>query len=356
MPRHLGAVELGDRRFDGDPPSIRHRVPRVQHQVEHHLLYLARIGVAAAGTGFQPHLHFVVLAHRSSQHRQEVQHRGVEVDRPGMQHLLPAERQQLPGDVRRPARRFHYLVDVGRAGIALIQALEQEVAEAQDCGHHVVHFVGHTTGQPPRGLHPLGPPQLLVHPPPLGDVRRRDAHPHSALTIHHDRRERHLERGARAVPLHRRALDGYPLARHRNVERRALQQLQLSRPAPHAHPPAAEFLRPRRRRVVKPNPSLHIKQDQRLPRAFEDRPEVSLRAPERRLGPLLLSPGPLPLHGRKHCRPDPRQVALEQVIGGTRLHALDRGLLVDRAGDNDERHRRRPGPGQLQSTHSIELG
>ncbi len=39
-----------------------------------------------------------------------------------------------------------------------------------------------------------------------------------------------------------------------------------------------------------------------------------------------------PLDGRA----DPRQVALEEVVGGARFHAADRGLLVDRAGDDEE--------------------
>src|SRR5207302_1781426 len=46
---HVALVELDVLRFDGDPATPRHRVARVQHQVEQYLLELAWIRLDAGG-------------------------------------------------------------------------------------------------------------------------------------------------------------------------------------------------------------------------------------------------------------------------------------------------------------------
>ena len=48
-------------------------------------------------------------------------------------------------------------------------------------------------------------------------------------------------------------------------------------------------------------------------------------------------------------RADPGQVALEQIVGGAGLHAADGRLLVDRAGDDQERRRSGPAPGPARA-------
>ena len=62
-------------------------------------------------------------------------------------------------------------LDLGRgAGRPASRLAEQELAEADDPGHHVVDLVGHAARQAAGRLHPLRPPELLLDPLPLGDV------------------------------------------------------------------------------------------------------------------------------------------------------------------------------------------
>ena len=70
----------------------------------------------------------------------------------------------------------------------------------------------------------------------------------------------------------------------------------------------------------------------------------------------LLGVSPLPLQGRLDGGPDSGQVALEEVVGGARLHAADRSLLVDRPGDDQEGDGGNPLPGQGERGHAVEPG
>ncbi len=92
--------------------------------------------------------------------------------------LLAGEGEELAGDVRGPGAGPDDLLDLGAAGVVLLQAPEQKLAEPDDAGHHVVDLVRHAAGEPARRLHPLGPAQLLLHPFALGDVPVDPPHHH----------------------------------------------------------------------------------------------------------------------------------------------------------------------------------
>ena len=55
-------------------------------------------------------------------------------------------------------------------------------------------------------------------------------------------------------------------------------------------------------------------------------------------------------------RTDPGEIALQEVIGGARLHATDRGLLVHRPGDDQEGDTGGALPGQRERGHAVEAG
>ena len=88
--------------------------------------------------------------------------------------LLPAETQKLPGQVHGPLGRLADLVGIGPPGIVPLQRGQQEIAESHDDHHHVVEVVGHPARQPSDRLHLLGLPNLLLGPPPLGEVLHVD--------------------------------------------------------------------------------------------------------------------------------------------------------------------------------------
>src|SRR5690606_40851769 len=100
------------------------------------------------------------------------------------------------------------------------------------------------------------------------------------------------------------------------------------------------FEPPRGGAVERECPAFAVDADQMLARALEDRPQVRLRSPKRRLSLELLPAGSRTLQRRPYGGADPCEAALQQVVGGAGLHATDCSLLVDRAGYDDERSRR----------------
>ena len=73
--------------------------------------------------------------------------------------------------------RLDDLGDLGPARVGGLQAAHQELAESDDAGHHVVDLVRHAARQAPGGLHPLRPPELLLHSLALGHVAIDAAEP-----------------------------------------------------------------------------------------------------------------------------------------------------------------------------------
>src|ERR687897_821432 len=64
--------------------------------------------------------------------------------------------------------------------------------------------------------------------------------------------------------------------------------------------------------------------------------------------------GPRALERRLNGGADACQIALEEIVGGSSLHAADSGLFIDGAGDNQEGGARRAFPRQRQRSHAIE--
>ena len=91
--------------FDDQLAAVRHGVARIDRQVEDHLLDLTRIDLdrieLRIEDGREPH----ILSNQPFQHPFGGRHLAVEVDHPGRQNLLAAERQKLRVKVaaRRPA-------------------------------------------------------------------------------------------------------------------------------------------------------------------------------------------------------------------------------------------------------------
>ncbi len=84
--------------------------------------------------------------------------------------LLPAEAEELPGELLRPVRRLPDLFRVGPPGIVRLQRRQEEVAEAEDDHHHVVEVVRHAAGEPAHRFHLLRLAHLLFGTLPLGEI------------------------------------------------------------------------------------------------------------------------------------------------------------------------------------------
>ena len=67
-----------------------------------------------------------VLAEQAPEHLLHAEHELPEVDDPGLEHLLAAERQQLSSELGRPLARPPNFFDVGARGIAGLQLVANE--------------------------------------------------------------------------------------------------------------------------------------------------------------------------------------------------------------------------------------
>ena len=86
------------------------------------------------------------------------------------EHLLPAEHQQLPGQLGRPLGALLHQVQLGPGRVSRRQFLPGEVQVAQHRLQDVVEIVGDAPGQLAHRLQLLGLAQLVLQLPAQGDV------------------------------------------------------------------------------------------------------------------------------------------------------------------------------------------
>ncbi len=102
--------------------------------------------------------------------RLHVGHHGVQVERPGLQHLPPAEREQLLRQLCGAVGRPDDLAEVAPELAVAVRALQEQRRVAGDPGEQVVEVVGDAAGQPAEALELLRAQELRLEPLALGDV------------------------------------------------------------------------------------------------------------------------------------------------------------------------------------------
>ena len=98
--------------LDLDRAAAAGGVPRVDHQVHEDLLELTAIGAHRGQAPGERRGELDVLADHPAQHGDHVHDQMVQVDRDGLHHVAPAERQELLGQRRGAARGLDDLFDV----------------------------------------------------------------------------------------------------------------------------------------------------------------------------------------------------------------------------------------------------
>ena len=98
--RRVARVELDVGRLDRELAAARHRVARVDDEVHEDLLDLPGIGLHGAEVEAAHDRQLDVLAEEAAQHLLDAADRLVEVEDPRLEDLLPAERQELPRQLR----------------------------------------------------------------------------------------------------------------------------------------------------------------------------------------------------------------------------------------------------------------
>jgi hypothetical protein len=160
MPIGVRPAGFDHGRLDGDPSPVGHRVAGVDHEVHDHLLDLAAVHLDLAEAPARHHHQLHLLA---DQALQQFGHAGddlAEIQERRLEHLLPAERQELPGQQRRPLRGLVDALD--RAAMRMVgrHGLEQQTAAPQDDGQKVVEIVRDAARKPSDRLHLLELPEL----------------------------------------------------------------------------------------------------------------------------------------------------------------------------------------------------
>ena len=140
-----------------------------------------------------------VLAEQTPEHLLELRQRLVQVDDSRLEHLSPAEREQLPGQLGAPPAGLLDLRDVLPQRVARREGLEGQRRVAEDDRQHVVEVMRDAAREPPDGLHLLGLAELLLQRPLLRHVLRVDDHPAAIADIH--RVARHVGLDERPVLL-----------------------------------------------------------------------------------------------------------------------------------------------------------
>src|SRR5256884_487995 len=104
--------------LDEHASPARHGITRIDHEVQEHLLELARVGVDGARLGVEGGGQLDVVADQAAQHLVHVRHDGVELEHLGGEDLAAAEREQLPGELRGAEAGVADLLDVLAAPVA----------------------------------------------------------------------------------------------------------------------------------------------------------------------------------------------------------------------------------------------
>ncbi len=165
MLRQVVGLELDIPGLEDQATPVGHGVPGVDHQVHHHLLELPPVGPhpAQVGIAFEPQLH--VLAEDPAEHLLHLREHLAEVEDRHLQHLPPAEGEELAGELGGPGSGPAHLGQVLADGIGLAETVEGEGRVVVDHREEVVEVVGHAPGQAAHRLQALGLAQARLHRP-----------------------------------------------------------------------------------------------------------------------------------------------------------------------------------------------
>ena len=160
--------------LDGQPAAGRHRVARIDAQVEQRVLELARVDEGAPQPAGRDHLQRDPRTDGAPDQLLEAGDEAVRVGRSRRQRLAAREREQPVGQRRRPPRRTLRGADVAvdLAGAPLRQPRLHHLQGAGDAGQQVVEVVRDAAGELAHRLHLLRLPQLLLRLEAVSGVDR----------------------------------------------------------------------------------------------------------------------------------------------------------------------------------------
>ena len=154
---NTGWSDIVGGRGDVKGAAFRHRIPRVDGEVDEDLLELSRIDLDMGQPRLERGRHADLCAQRSGQHRLHLHDHAIEIHSLDLHHLSAAECQQLPGQRAGALGGGQQLRDL-RRGVAILQNL----AIADHDREQVVEIVRDMTGERPDSFHALDGLQVLL--------------------------------------------------------------------------------------------------------------------------------------------------------------------------------------------------
>ena len=121
-------------------------------------------------SGARKELELDVIAEQPLEEPADIGEHLVQVERARLQHLPPAEREQLLRQLGGAVGGALDLAEVARQLRVAVRALEQQRRVARDPGQQVVEVVGDTAREPAEALELLGVQELRLEALPVGDV------------------------------------------------------------------------------------------------------------------------------------------------------------------------------------------
>ena len=101
---------------------------RVDREIEQHLFDLSAVGADARQRRVAFDVELNVLADDATQHRTDAVHHLTEIEHRRLENLLPAEGEQLMGEIRRAIRRVDHLTQVVGGRAVLLGAHQRQLA------------------------------------------------------------------------------------------------------------------------------------------------------------------------------------------------------------------------------------
>jgi len=189
----IGLVYFHIGGFHHQPTPFRHGVPRVDDQIEKDLLDLSRVRLDPAQVLAQRGHELDVRGQEPVEHLLHVGDDLVEIENLGLQHLLPAEGQELPRQCRRALRSLGDLLQASVVGISWGHLLQDHLAVAADHSQQIVEIVRDATREAPDRFELLGLAKLVFEQLSLRDVMKRydgsqtpPVHPEDRLSADED--------------------------------------------------------------------------------------------------------------------------------------------------------------------------
>ena len=188
----VGVVEIHGRGFEHQTAAVRHRVAAVHRQAHQHLLDRHRIHLDRRQRRRENGHELDIGAEKTAQQLFQLAHDRVDVHNLRLQHLPPAERQQLARQRRRPFARVPDLFEIGPQRVVERNVVEHQVAVTEDRSEQIVEIVGDAAGELANRLHLLRLPQLFFQLAPIGQI----------ADIHDDRPHRPVGQAVHGDALH----------------------------------------------------------------------------------------------------------------------------------------------------------